>query len=232
METKILVDVVCIHCESIIHIQKNKMQEQCKLVCPGCKKPLHLLFNLMQDPQTYAFLSVSQYSKDKDANLLNKEVHRNEKADKIPKDKTIYKKDRKKAEIFEEEIPGEENPDILDKKKQKNLQLKKPLYLVRKKLLGFATEKYRLTGSKTIIGRADEDEPSDIALSGDDTISRRSICIEVKADEYGFDYILKVLNASNPVRVNGKIIKLGEKIYLDLGDIITIGHTNLKFDDQ
>lgn len=98
--------------------------------------------------------------------------------------------------------------------------------------MGLVAERYQLKEGRTVIGREDEEEPSDISLSGDDTISRRSIEINIVADEYGFDYILKVLNASNPVKVNGKEIRIGEKKYLDVGDMITIGHTTLRFDNR
>lgn len=98
--------------------------------------------------------------------------------------------------------------------------------------MGLVAERYKLSEGQTIVGREDDEEPSDISITGDDTISRRSIAINIVADDYGFDYVLKVLNAANPVRVNGKQIRVGEKTYLDLGDVITIGRTNLKFDNQ
>lgn len=232
MDTKVVIDVVCIHCGSTIHMQKKKMQEQCKLVCPGCKHPLHILFNITNDPQTYSFLSIAQESHKKEGEAKQEEPQIDNEAQKAKKDKTVYKKDKHKARSFDDEIPGEDEFEEDNHRKKKHPKLRESLFLTRKKLFGLIAERYKLSEGKTIIGRDDDDEPSDISLTGDDTISRRSISIDIVSDDYGFDYILKVLNASNPVRVNGKQIRVGEKTYLDLGDVITIGHTNLKFDNQ
>lgn len=232
MDTKVVIDVVCVHCGSTIHMQKKKMQEQCKLVCPGCKHPLHILFNITNDPQTYSFLSIAQESHKKEDEAKQEESQIDNEAQKAKKDKTVYKKDKHKARSFDDEIPGEDEFEEDNHRKKKHPKLRESLFLTRKKLFGLIAERYKLSEGKTIIGRDDDDEPSDISLTGDDTISRRSISIDIVPDDYGFDYILKVLNASNPVRVNGKQIRVGEKTYLDLGDVITIGHTNLKFDNQ
>lgn len=231
METKVVIDVICIHCGSRIQLQKKKGQTQCKLLCPACKKGLHILFNTDVDPQTYSFLSVTQQSTNSKSTKENvdEEPPMSEAEKKAKKDKTIYKKDKKKAHSYDDEIPGEEDDEVRHKKQ---LKLKESLFLTRKKFMGLVAERYKLSEGQTIIGRDDDEDPSDISISGDDTISRRSISINIVPDEYGFDYILKVLNASNPVRVNGKQIRVGEKVYLDLGDVITIGHTNLKFDNQ
>lgn len=232
MDTKVVLDVVCVHCGSTIHMQKKKMQEQCKLVCPGCKHPLHILFNITNDPQTYSFLSDTQESLKKEEDKVKEEHYTDKEAQKAKKDKTVYKKDKHKARSYENEIPGEDETEEDYHRKKKQLKLRESLFLTRKKLFGLISERYKLSEGKTIIGRKDDDEPSDISLTGDETISRRSISIDIVPDDYGFDYILKVLNAANPVRVNGKQIRVGEKTYLDLGDVITIGHTNLKFDNQ
>lgn len=234
MDTKLVIDVVCVHCGSTIHLQKKKMQEQCKLVCPGCKHPLHILFNVANDPQTYSFLSVAPASK-KTAET-QPQPDEDPQVQKARKDKTVYKKTPHKARSYDDEIPGEDDEDDEDetprRSKKHSRRLREPLFLTRKKLFGLVAERYKLDEGRTIIGRDDDDEPSDISLAGDDTISRRSVSIDIVPDEYGFDYILKVLNAANPVKVNGKQVRQGEKIYLDLGDVITLGHTNLKFDNQ
>lgn len=65
METKVVIDIVCIHCGSKIQIQKKASQTQCKLLCPACKKGLHILFDIERDPQTYSFLSVNQSTNSK-----------------------------------------------------------------------------------------------------------------------------------------------------------------------
>lgn len=239
METKIVIDLTCVHCGSVIQIQKRKSQEQCKLVCPNqdCKKKLHVLFNTQTDPQTYSFIAIPQSeTKEKsaekvDSNEQKKEASEEEEQPKVPKNKTIYKKNKDKAHNYEG-IPGEDEEEKPRKAKHKNIKLRETLFLTRKKFFGLVAERYRLSEGETIVGRVDDEEPSDISLSGDETISRRSISINIIPDEYGFDYILKVLNASNPVRLNGKPLRVGEKVYMDLGDVITIGHTELKFDNR
>lgn len=228
METKIVIDIVCVHCGRKIQIQKRKSQEQCKFLCPVCKKNLHILFNTSHEPQTYSFLSVEQSNSGENKSAFKEGSSLNEEEKKANKDKTIYKKDKRKAQSFND-IPGEDDENLRKKNKPK---LRETLFLTRKKYFGLVSERYKLSEGQTVIGREDDDEPSDISITGDDTISRRSVSINIVADDYGFDYILKVLNASNPVRVNGKQIKVGEKVYLDVGDIITIGNTNLKFDNQ
>lgn len=231
MDTKIVMDVICVHCGIKIQLQKKKQQGQCKLVCPNpkCRHNLHILFDTSKDPQTYSFLSTPQSDTSNQFSSSDKENTHSSEQPKKDKKKTIYKKDKKVAHSYEDEIPGEE--DIPDSKK-KHPVLRESLFLTRKKFMGLIAERYQLKEGRTVIGREDEEEPSDISLSGDDTISRRSIEINIVADEYGFDYILKVLNASNPVKVNGKEIRIGEKKYLDVGDMITIGHTNLRFDNR
>ncbi|MEE1223104.1 MAG: FHA domain-containing protein [Bacteroidaceae bacterium] len=230
MDTKVVTDVVCIHCGTTIRIQKRKTQEQCKLACPGCKRSLHILFNINDNPQTYSFLSASQITKE----VKEEERPEEKEMRKAQKDKTIYRKDRHVAHSYDDKVPGEDDDDTDDDRRHRSgsPKLRENLFLTRRKFFGLVAERYKLSEGKTIVGRADDEEPSDISLTGDDTISRRSISIEIVPDDYGFDYILRVLNASNPVRVNGKQIRQGEKTYLDPGDIITVGHTDLKFDNQ
>ncbi len=230
METKIIIDVICIHCGNKVQLQKKRSQEQCKFVCPACKHNLHILFNTTTAPQMYSFFSVNpnehkESSKKDEASNNHAE---NKKSQNIDKKKTVYKKDNSKPHLYDY-IPGETEDKPIAKNRP---TLKDTIYLTRKKMFGLVAERYQLSEGRTIIGREDAEEPSDISLSGDETISRRSISVDIVADEFGFDYIMKVLNASNPVLVNGKQVYIGEKVYLDFGDIITIGKTNLKFDNK
>jgi len=232
MDTKVIIDLICVHCGTVIQIQKKKNQPQCKLTCPACKKNLHVLFDLTKDPQTYSFISVVQpKNEEQHSGETEEKSPKQEEKEQVNKNKTVYKKNSNRAKHYDG-IPGEDEENEGHKSKKKTPRLREPLFLTRKKFLGLVAERYKLSEGTTIVGRDDEEEPSDISLSGDDTISRRSISISIVADEYGFDYIMKVLNAANPVRLNGKTLRVGEKVYLDLGDVITIGHTNLKFDNR
>lgn len=86
----------------------------------------------------------------------------------------------------------------------------------------------KLTGRSTIIGRLDPSAPSDIMID-DPTISRRSISInaEVNADQPS--YTLTVVNATNPVSLNGNTLAQGAKAHLAFGDTIVLGRTKLIF---
>ena len=92
METKVVIDIFCIHCGSKIQIQKKVSQTQCKLSCPACKKGLHILFNTEQDPQTYSFLSVNPQASNSKSTKENvgEEQPLSEAEKKAKKDKTIY----------------------------------------------------------------------------------------------------------------------------------------------
>lgn len=260
MDSKITVEVSCIHCGTVLNFNKKESLKKLSFTCPGCKHPLYILFDTTVTPQTYSFQApplkpagkttedIAQDTQEEQQETpqgqSDKEVRQSSASEKSEKEeqevreqankhKTVYKKKIEKARVYDDRIPGEdEEPDTHVKRNPVSRKLKDPLYLTRKKLFGIVSERYPLQEGKTVIGRLDYDDPSDISIEGDTTISRRSICIDIRADKYGFDYILKVLNASNPVRVNGKELQIGETKYLDLGDIITLGHTNLKFDNQ
>ncbi|MGM9846601.1 MAG: FHA domain-containing protein [Muribaculaceae bacterium] len=248
METKIIITVECPYCKSAYGIQKRKGQKQCKFACPKCKKPLHMVFDIQSDPQTYVFAPENEgeqqntvTSKNNGSNITE-DVNENNNASepkerkqekpKDPKETVHYNAVNNKKLFRGDYIPGEEEEQEVQTPKKKYAVLRDNLYLVRKKFLGFVTEKYRLKQGKNIVGRYDTETPSDISIQGDETISRRSIEIEIVADGYGFDYILKVLNATNPVKLNGKCLKTGEKVSLSFGDVIVLGNTSLTFEKQ
>ena len=94
----------------------------------------------------------------------------------------------------------------------------------------FRKKDYPLRPGVNIIGRADKEAPSDIQLN-DETVSRRSVEIEVKVGERGgFFFHFRVRKATNPVLVNSRRINPGEEILLEYGAIITMGRTKLRFD--
>jgi hypothetical protein len=94
----------------------------------------------------------------------------------------------------------------------------------------FFKKDFPLRIGTNIIGRADKSEPSDIQLN-DETVSRRSVEIEVKVSERGgFFFHFRVLKSTNPVLVNSQRINPGNESLLNYGDIITMGRTQLRFD--
>lgn len=87
---------------------------------------------------------------------------------------------------------------------------------------------YTLRVGSNIIGRSDTDTVQDIAISGDMTISRRSVDLTVGISSGKYSYMLKVLNAKNLVYVNNTPLHTGETIALYPGDIVLMGCTKLK----
>lgn len=85
-----------------------------------------------------------------------------------------------------------------------------------------------LTGAVTV-GRADDSQPSDIAITGDTSVSRRSAVIEAYPGPHGSTYALRVVKTLNPIRVNDREIMQGESVGLSFGDIIIMGKTLMQF---
>lgn len=101
------------------------------------------------------------------------------------------------------------------------------LILLRK---SWFNKEYPLREGRNIIGREDASAPSDIAIKGDNTMSRRSVQIDMNRTEKGFFYKLTVIKAANPVIHNGAMLMNGESISLNFGDTIVMGKTKFRFD--
>ncbi len=112
--------------------------------------------------------------------------------------------------------PGRRNTDIIQHELViKNMMRRNKHFLLHE-------------GSNTV-GRADADKPSDISIENDRTMSRRSIDITMRIGANGAEFRLKVLNATNPVMHNGKILATSDEIYLNTGDTIKLGSTLFHF---
>lgn len=81
-----------------------------------------------------------------------------------------------------------------------------------------------------IIGRMDPELPSDIAIEGDLSISRRCATIEAKENSQGVSYKFTVQKTTNPIYHNGKELAAGEAVYLNYGDILVFGTTKIRFE--
>ncbi len=91
--------------------------------------------------------------------------------------------------------------------------------------------KYQLTPGEHIIGRKDPLQKSTLMIN-DKYASSRSIRIDVipvDENQSGFLYKLTVLKATNPVYHNNKELAEGSGLYLEYGDRIIIGKTQLTF---
>lgn len=82
------------------------------------------------------------------------------------------------------------------------------------------------------IGRHDPSQPSDIAITGDESVSRRCASIEATADAAGPIFLLRVIKTRNPIFINGRPMSNGESIQLQPGDNITMGKTAMVFSNK
>lgn len=98
---------------------------------------------------------------------------------------------------------------------------------------GWFNKEFRLNAGSNIVGRYDSNPSgtSDIAISDDPSMSRRSIDIRVEhTDMNGYMFQLRVLRATNPVLVNHEPLMPGESFALNFGDSIILGKTQFRFD--
>ncbi len=92
----------------------------------------------------------------------------------------------------------------------------------------FNRKKYTLRVGENIIGRADPQAPCDVQFN-DPEMSRRSVCIEVTPMGKGYEFILTVKKATNPVLVNNAPVPIGARVQLVSGSGITLGKTVINF---
>lgn len=222
-DTKVQIDIECPFCHSHITLRKKKDLEEKVFDCPHCHKTLNVLFHVEETPQTYEIIS--------DEEAIEK------------KKKTIYKKNNSNCEskhkVEAHGNKGGESNHHYDLYEDDNKAGQKPkrhfrghVFLTHIKWFGLIKQKYPLYDGKTIIGRYDLESPSDIAIKGDSTMSRQSVAISIEDEDGDFVFKLKVMNATNPVKVNSIQIKEGRSTYIEFGDIIVMGNTKFKFDNH
>lgn len=221
IETKVQMDIICPYCKGQITICKKRDTVEKSFACPACHKLLHVLFHVNETPQTYEFLKDDE---DTDLSLDKKK-------------KTVYKKNINGASFHENGNKYHDNYDENDDEdevvpRKRKRHFRGHVYLTHIKWFGLNNEKYPLSEGKTIIGRYDPESPSDISIKGDSTMSRQSAAIVIEDEEGEFTFKLKVLSATNAVKVNDVQIKEGHSTYLEFGDIIIMGNTKFKFDNQ
>lgn len=104
---------------------------------------------------------------------------------------------------------------------------------MHRRVLPAAVKAFSLEGFHTwTIGRSDSATRSDIEITGDSSVSRRSVTIEAIRDRNGASFLLKVINSRNPIYINGRALGNGESIQLCFGDRITMGKTTMTFSDK
>lgn len=235
MDTKVIIEVVCPHCHSKLMMKKKPEVTSKILKCPGngCGKELHIVFDVTKDPQTYQIIEEEKEDNNKkkgntvykkSANSENEFDHGTEKK------KTVYGKDKHKTphNVYND-MDEDDEEEIKPKKKHR---LRERIYLTHITWFGLRNQRFQLYEGTTTIGRYDEDDTSDIMIRGDETMSRKSVAIIIEEEDGIFDYKLKVLNATNKVKVNDQRVKEGSGVYLDFGDIIMLGNSKFKFDNH
>ncbi len=222
VDTKIQMDIICPFCKGQITICKKRETVEKSFACPACNKMLHVLFHVKENPQTYEFI---QDDEDGEISIEKKK-------------KTVYKKNVNGAASYEKanrhhfhDDDSDDEEDMVAPPKRKR-HFRGHVYLTHIKWFGLNNEKYPLSEGRTTIGRYDPDSPSDISIKGDSTMSRQSVAIIIEDEDGEFTFKLKVLKAANAVKVNNVQIKVGHSTYLEFGDIIILGNTKFKFDNQ
>lgn len=97
---------------------------------------------------------------------------------------------------------------------------------------GWLNRDFPLAPGRHTVGRADPREPSDISVTDDAAMSRRSVAIDIFPSPEGLMFRLTVLRATNPVVHNGEPLKPGESVSLNFGDTLVLGRTRFRFDKE
>lgn len=234
MDTKVVVEVVCPHCQSKVMMKKKVEVSSLTFNCPGkgCGKKLYVVFDVTKDPQTYEVVDESgENAKKKEDETVYKKVNNSEEEidNGAQKKKTVYGKNKHNTS---HNIYNDLDDDDDEVKPKKRHRLRERIYLTHITWFGLKNQRFQLCEGTTTIGRYDEDDTSDIMIRGDDTMSRKSVAIIIEEEDGVFEYKLKVLNALNKVKVNDQRVKEGAEVYLDFGDIIMLGNSKFKFDNH
>lgn len=81
-----------------------------------------------------------------------------------------------------------------------------------------------------IVGRASSSKNPDIAIPTHDRSMSRMHCVIIKVKNHDqVNYLLKEYGNKNPLKLNSKILDPGTEIYLENGDVISLGLTELSF---
>lgn len=87
---------------------------------------------------------------------------------------------------------------------------------------------YHLNKGHNIIGRQSPTSTATIQIPGDPYMSRQHVDIEVVQSAAGLQYHLHEINSSNILSINGEEIERGDIIMLAIGDVLTLGQTNVR----
>ena len=90
---------------------------------------------------------------------------------------------------------------------------------------------FKLKEGPNIIGRFDPADPGDINIKGDNTMSRRSVELNVQVSPAGIRYAVRVLKAANPVLLNERPLDPAfDRPFMNFGDSLQLGQTKFRLD--
>ena len=151
-----------------------------------------------------------------------------------PKQKELKKVEPKESSVTKEQ-PKEEEKVVSSSKESAVVSKTHKIHIKGQPSTGkfvwggfFKKKSYVLKEGANYIGRTDMECPSDMMID-DDYASRRSVKVEVEKGVKGYLFKLTVVNATNSVLYNGKSLEAEHSIYLNYGDIITLGNTKITF---
>lgn len=90
---------------------------------------------------------------------------------------------------------------------------------------------YLKVGSQ-VIGRRAETGTADIKISNDRYMSRRHIQIDVIKKGFGYEHRLIEIGSTNLPKLNGKELQRGDILKLKLGDVLTLGKTDIRLESN
>lgn len=209
-------------CGKKLLMKKKQSTVNCSVRCPACGKETRLKFNIQVDPQTYQIVDDSRLKETVPVNRDTAQTNPTKKP--RPRKVTVL---NGPVGPFVPPPPGPVVP-----KEQVDPFWGQPCEatLTQLKMFRFTAERFQLKYGETTVGRFDVAKQSDIPVKGDAAISRRSIVLKISKYGSVTEYRLIVKSATNPVKVNSKVVAEGEDILLDNGDIIKLGNTKFRFE--
>lgn len=245
METPVI-QLTCSHCGKVVKVKRPAKPGKYSVPCPGCQSKLVLVVNPPKAAtdqtaaaQTPAAPPVVNNSMEPERRVMGDYMQNVPAEVKCAFDNCSYVHQVTPSSIGTNrficprckgrtsfEVRGR---TIIVGVKDNYQPFRGKLILLRK---NWFNKEFRLTQGSNIIGRYDSDPRgnSDIAISDDPSMSRRSIDISMEHHELnGYTFRLTVLRATNPVLVNNNPLLIGEDFSLNFNDSIILGKTQFRF---
>ena len=191
--------IICPKCGKVMFI-KGQQKSRWKETCGSCQTNVWIVGKIAEEQKS-----------------VEKEEQKPVKEEPVISSKS--KKEEKSSDKKEEDVPVKTQKHSI-----------KGLSSTGKFVWGgfFRKKSYVLKVGVNYIGRTDTECPSDMMID-DEYASRRSVKVEVEKGSKGYLFKLTVISATNPVLYNGKYLGEEHSVYINYGDIITLGNTRITF---